>query len=71
MKKNIGSFDRVSRIVFALIAALVYITNQISGTTAIIIGLFATILLLTGFVGFCPVYVPLKISTRKESKNNL
>ncbi|MEK6756763.1 MAG: DUF2892 domain-containing protein [Bacteroidota bacterium] len=68
MKQNMGSSDRVIRILLAVTVAVLYFTNQISGTVAIILGLFAVIFLLTSFVGFCPLYVPFKLSTKKPEK---
>lgn len=65
MKKNMGILDRIIRVSLAVLVAVLYITNVISGTWAIILGIFAVVFLLTSFVGFCPLYVPLKISTRK------
>jgi uncharacterized membrane protein YesL len=68
MKKNMGTVDRVIRILLAVVVAILYSTDQISGTLAIILGLFAVIFLLTSFIGFCPLYVPFKLSTRKAEK---
>jgi hypothetical protein len=68
MKQNIGSIDRVLRIVVALVIAILYFTEQITGTAAIILGVLAVIFLLTSFAGFCPLYVPLKLSTKKDNK---
>jgi hypothetical protein len=67
MKKNIGIVDRSIRVLLALIVAVLYFTNQISGTAAIILGLFAVIFLTTSFMAFCPLYVPFKFSTKKEA----
>jgi uncharacterized membrane protein YesL len=68
MKKNMGSADRFIRILLAVAVAVLYLTDQISGTVAIILGLFAVIFLITSFVGFCPLYVPFKLSTRKKAE---
>jgi hypothetical protein len=68
MKKNMGTVDRVIRILLAVVVTILYFTNQISGTLAIILGLFAVIFLLTSFIGFCPLYVPFKLSTKKAEK---
>lgn len=68
MKKNMGTVDRVIRILLAVVVAILYSTNQISGTLAIILGLFAVIFVLTSFIGFCPLYVPFKLSTKKAEK---
>ena len=68
MLKNMGSADRVIRIAFTLLIAILFFTDQISGIAAIILGLFAVILLLTGLVGFCPLYFPFKINTTKNTR---
>jgi hypothetical protein len=68
MKKNMGTVDRVIRVLLAVVVAVLYFTSQISGTLAIILGLFAVIFVLTGLIGFCPLYVPFKLSTRKAEK---
>jgi hypothetical protein len=67
MKKNMGSADRIIRTLLAVVIAVLYFTKQITGTAGIILGIVAIVFLLTSAVGFCPLYVPLKISTRKKS----
>jgi hypothetical protein len=67
MKKNMGAADRIIRIVLAVVIAVLYFTDQITGTAAIILGILAIIFLLTSLVGFCPLYVPFKLSTRRKS----
>lgn len=64
MKKNMGTVDRVLRVLIAVVVGVLYLTGQITGTAAIILGIVAGIFLLTGFVGFCPLYAPFRISTR-------
>jgi Na+(H+)/acetate symporter ActP len=66
MKKNMGSADRIIRTILAIVVAILYFTDQISGTAAIILGILAIIFLLTSFIGFCPLYLPFRISTRKK-----
>lgn len=68
MKKNIGTPDRLIRILLAILVAVLYFTKQISGTAAIILGILAIAWLLTSLVGFCPLYVPFKISTVKKKQ---
>ncbi|QTE36486.1 DUF2892 domain-containing protein [Mucilaginibacter gossypii] len=65
MKKNMGTLDRSLRILAALAIAILYYTGVLSGTLAIILLALAAIFILTGFVSFCPLYYPFKISTRK------
>ena len=63
MKKNMGTADRVIRTILAVVIGVLYFTGQITGTAAIILGIFAVIFLLTSLVSFCPLYAPFKIST--------
>jgi len=67
MKKNMGTIDRVIRIVLAIVVAILYMNGSITGTAAIILGILAVVFILTGLIGFCPLYVPFKISTIKKS----
>ena len=66
MKKNMGTIDRVLRSLIAIGVGVLYFTDRISGTLAIVLGAFAVIFLLTSFVAWCPLYMPLRISTRKQ-----
>ena len=67
MKKNMGNADRVIRVLAAVVIAILYFTNQISGTLAAILALLAVILVLTSVVSFCPLYLPFKLSTQKKT----
>lgn len=66
MKKNMGSTDKGIRIVVALIIAALYYFNVVEGTLAYILMAFAIVFLLTSFLSFCPLYVPLGINTCKK-----
>jgi len=68
MTKNMGSADRIIRTLLAVVIIVLYLTKQLTGLAAIILGIFAIIFLLTSAVAFCPLYVPLKISTLKKTK---
>ncbi|MDI1354254.1 MAG: DUF2892 domain-containing protein [bacterium] len=69
MKLNVGTTDKVVRILLALIIAGLYYAKLIDGTLAIVLLILAAVLILTSFVSFCPLYLPFGISTRKkESK---
>ena len=61
-----GAIDKTIRILVAVIIAILYFTNNISGIAAIILLIFADIFILTSFMNFCPLYLPFGISTRKE-----
>ncbi|MBN1274385.1 MAG: DUF2892 domain-containing protein [Candidatus Aminicenantes bacterium] len=66
MKTNMGIVDRIIRTALAVVVAVLYFTKQITGTAAIILVILAVVFLLTSAVGFCPLYVPFKISTKKK-----
>jgi glucose uptake protein GlcU len=66
MKQNMGIADRAIRIVLAAVVAVLYFTNQLSMTAAIILGILAVIFLATGIVGVCPLYLPFGLSTKRK-----
>lgn len=66
MKKNMGSTDKIIRILIALVIGVLYYTGTISGTAALVLGAFAIIFLLTSFISFCPLYSIFGINTNKK-----
>jgi len=68
MKKNMGSADKIIRILIAVVLGVLIITGQLTGVLAIILGIFAVIFLVTSLFGFCPLYLPFNLSTMKKSK---
>jgi hypothetical protein len=68
MTKNMGIADRIIRTIVALVVVILLITGKISGTLAVILGIVAAAFLLTSAIGWCPLYLPLKISTKKAEK---
>lgn len=65
MKTNMGGVDRVLRLILAAVVAVLFLTKQLTGTAAVVLAIFAVIFVVTSLVGFCPLYVPLGISTKK------
>lgn len=68
MKANLGSTDKIIRIIAAIIIAVLYYTGQISGTIGIVLLVAAVVLVLTSLINFCPIYRLFNISTKSESK---
>jgi hypothetical protein len=68
MKKNMGTIDRIIRILLAIVVVILYMTSSITGVAAIILGILAIVFIITSLIGFCPLYVPLKISMIGKSK---
>lgn len=65
MKKNMGSTDRIVRILAAIIFAVLYFTGTVSGTIGLVLLVLGAVFLLTSFVSFCPLYAPFGLSTCK------
>ena len=71
MKKNMGTADRVIRIIIAIIVITLFATGKITGTLGIVLIALAGVFVLTSFISFCPLYRPFGISTFKlKSKEN-
>jgi len=66
MKTNVGIIDRAVRILIAIVIIVLYFTNVISGTLAIVLLVLAVVFILTGLIRFCPLYLPLGINTWKK-----
>lgn len=68
MKKNMGTIDKLVRIIIAIAIASFYFANLISGTLAIVLLVLAGVFILTSFVSFCPLYLIFGLSTRKREE---
>lgn len=66
MKKNIHPADSVVRVLSAVIVAVLYFTGRISDATALVLGIVAAMMLLTGLMRFCPLYRLFGISSCKK-----
>jgi len=66
MKKNIGTIDKVIRILLAIVAVSLYFTHVITGVWAIVLLIISGILVLTSLISFCPLYFPFGINTTKK-----
>ncbi len=66
MKKNVGTVDKVVRIVLAAAIVVLFFTRVITGTLGIILLILAGILVLTSILGICPLYLPFRINTRRS-----
>ena len=68
MKKNIGSADKIIRIVIAAIFALLYFTNTVTGIWGVVLLLLAGVFVLTSIVSWCPLYFSFGIKTLKSEQ---
>ena len=66
MKQNMGTIDKVIRIIIAVIIAALYFTNVLTGTLGIVLLVLAGVFVLTSLIGFCPLYLPIGLNTGKK-----
>jgi len=66
MKQNMGIEDRIIRLVAAIAVGVLYGLGYISGTFAIILGVVAIAFFVTSLIGWCPLYLPLGLSTLRR-----
>lgn len=69
MKPNLGSADKIIRMVVAIIIAALFLTGKITGTAGIVLLILAAVFLLTALINFCPLYKIFGISTNQSKKS--
>ncbi|MGF2413138.1 YgaP family membrane protein [Ferruginibacter sp.] len=69
MKKNMGSADKIIRIVLAAIMAVLYFTNVVTGTFGIVLLVLAAVFVLTSLISFCPLYAIVGLNTCPVKKS--
>lgn len=65
-----GKTDKTLRLIVAVILAVLYFTNTVTGNLGIFLLAFAVILVITSFINFCPLYSPFGINTNKKDGTN-
>ncbi len=68
MKKNMGSVDKVIRLLVVVAFAILYVTNTITGTLGIVLLAIALMFLVTSLISYCPLYTLLGITTCPKKK---
>ena len=68
MKINEGPVDRIVRAIVGIALIMVGLLGIATGAWLWVVYLLGAILLVTGIVGFCPLYALLKLSTAKSNK---
>ena len=66
-----GKTDRIIRVVIAVIIAGLYYSGYISGTLGLVLLILAAVFLITSFVSFCPLYVPLGLNTCSDKEKTM
>ena len=66
MKMNEGPVDRIIRVLVGIALIALGLLGIVSGVWMWVAYILGAILLLTGIVGFCPLYKLFKTSTAKK-----
>lgn len=66
MKKNMGAVDKSLRFIIAIVFAILYYMEIVTGTVGIILVVLGGVFVLTSLINFCPLYLPFGISTCKK-----
>ena len=65
LKMNEANWDRIVRVVLGIVLLYLGLGGVVAGTLGVVVDILGAILLLTGLVGFCPLYTLFKFSTKK------
>ena len=67
MEKNMSKTDRVIRVIVGAALAILNLAGAISGWLATMLVVVGALLVLTGALGFCPLYKLLGIKTNQNA----
>jgi len=65
MKKNVGSIDKIVRLLLAALFIILFFTHVVVGIFGYILLALAAILILTSIFSFCPIWMLLGVKTCK------
>lgn len=63
MKKNMGSADKIIRIILAAVFAVLYFTGTVTGTLGVVLLVLGGVFLATSLISFCPLYALVGLNT--------
>lgn len=69
MKTNMGSADRMVRLLVAVLLTVLYLSKVLTGTLGTVALVVAGVFLLTSLVRFCPLYTLLGVNTCATKKS--
>jgi hypothetical protein len=64
-KVNEASWDRIVRVLLGIALLFLGLGGALTGGLGVIAAIVGVVLLLTGLVGWCPLYALFKLSTKK------
>ena len=70
MKTNIGTTDRIMRILITAILVIMYLSDILSGTWGYLVLGLAAPLLVASMIRFCSMYIPLGLNPCSKIHSN-
>jgi hypothetical protein len=64
-KANVANWDRIARVVLGIILLVLGWGGIVSGGWGVFLKIIGFVPLLTGLLGYCPIYGLLKFGTKK------
>lgn len=68
MRKNLGSADKLVRLLIAIALIVLFYLEIITGTLGIVALILALVLAITSLVSFCPIYAVFGLSSCKNEE---
>ncbi len=66
MKTNMGSIDKIIRVIVSILLVILFSTDVIQGTMGWVVIAIAAVFTLTSIVGYCPIYSIFGFNTKKK-----
>jgi Protein of unknown function (DUF2892) len=63
MKKNMGTADRIIRVLLAAVFAYLYFSGTVTGTIGIVLLVLGGVFVATSLISFCPLYTLVGMNT--------
>lgn len=69
MKPNMGTADRIIRVLLAAVFAYLYFSGTVTGTWGLVLVVLGAVFVLTSVISFCPLYPLVGINTCPRKSN--
>lgn len=68
MKTNVGTVDRMIRLVLGIVMVVLYFSETLTGTLGYVLMAVGVVFVVTSMIGFCPLYAIVGFNTCPAKK---
>lgn len=68
MKTNVGTVDRMIRLVLGIVMVVLYFSETLTGTLGYVLMAVGVVFVVTSMIGFCPLYALVGFNTCPAKK---